>query len=377
MTQRILLLLTCALLAVSCSRLRTDLPAPVASGVKVHEAGWGTSSSDNFHGRSLLKAGWDDTACKTCHAADFSGGSSGVSCFTCHPAYPHDVQFVKAGGRHTDYVRAMNYPLQQCQTCHGQNYTGGAILTVGCESSSCHADANGNLKSPESCNTCHGDFRAAANLQGIAYLLSAAPPKSVFRDTAATVLGVGAHQIHLRADSLGSAKGVKCQECHDVPSSIYEPGHLLTFQRKYAGGLAAVIFKDTLARLVTGNGSNIPLPLYSSPTCAGTYCHGNWVLRKATASAFAQQYVYTDTVMTGAHASPSWVAGSAEGQCSSCHGGSPGVYVPKGHILSELANCVDCHGDVTDASGNILNKAKHINGQIDLRAELGGSVPMR
>lgn len=176
MKTKFLIPLFAALLSVSCSELKTDLPLPVSAGATVHESGWTAPVAASFHGRFLKTETWDDATCQKCHAANFAGGTSGVSCFTCHPAYPHSVTFT--GGRHTNYLRAHVDPLSECRFCHGATYTGGPIADVTCQRSGCHADAAGNPKSPESCNTCHGVFRASANLTGLAYLLSAAPPKT-------------------------------------------------------------------------------------------------------------------------------------------------------------------------------------------------------
>ena len=361
-----------ALLATSCSELKTDLPLPVPAGAQVHDEGWAVPAAANFHGRTLKAGNWDDAACEKCHAANFSGGTSGVTCFSCHPAYPHSAAF--PGGRHTNFLRANNDPLNQCIVCHGAGYLGGPVVNVSCQRAGCHADASGNLKSPESCNTCHGVFRASASLTGLAYLLSAAPPKSVAGDTSTALPSVGAHQKHLATGTTGNA--VRCQECHAVPTSIASPGHI--------GPLPAdVAFNDTLATRTTGDGTLVPAPSYTQPTCANTYCHGNWKLRKATAvravpPPIDPRLFYTDSVMVGTKASPSWVAGASAGQCYSCHGGSPGTYVPAGHIsITDLGACQGCHGDVTDNSGAILNKAKHINGWVDLISTYGGPRKMQ
>jgi cytochrome c553 len=88
-------------------------------------------------------------------------------------------------------------------------------------------------------------------------------------------------------------------------------------------------------------------------------------------------YDDTATVIAGANAAPVWNAGSAAGACYSCHGQAPDRYTPKGHIVYALSACSICHGDVVDANGNILNRAKHMNGVIDLVAGFGGPRPMK
>ena len=393
MKKRDFFLLTAALFSLSCSELKNDLPAPVAPGVTVHDPAWSDPPNTAFHGRQLLAAvpPWNDQSCQVCHAADYSGGTAGVSCYKCHAPYPHSVKFASATGRHPGYLRSTYYPLWECQQCHGAAYTGGPVVAISCQQSGCHVDASGHPKSPESCNTCHGTFSAPANLTGLPYLLSAAPPKSVAGDTSQTTPGVGAHQKHLQTGSTG--KSVKCQECHTVPNSWSDPDHILRplsvmaarhGQSKMPAGMAiysaVVVFKDTLANLVTGNGSVTPHPVFDpgSLKCSGTYCHGNWMLRKSSAPSAAQPvYKDTATVMVGANGSPVWNAGAVEGKCYSCHGAAPNKYTPVGHMEYALSACSLCHGDVVDANGNIVNKAKHMNGVIDLVSGFGGPRPMK
>ncbi len=391
MTKKEFTILATALLFTSCSELKNDLPAPVAPGVKVHDASWADTSSGSFHGRELLAAvpAWNDQNCRVCHGGDYSGGSSGLACYRCHDPYPHSTKFAKATGRHTGYLEAMYFPLAACQKCHGASYTGGNVVAISCEQSGCHVDASGSPKSPETCNTCHGTFSAPANLTGTALLLSAAPPRDVVGDTATSVPGVGAHQKHLVTGTTG--KSVKCQECHTVPNSWSDPGHIpapVTVQAQHGSSfvpagsttyVATVVFKDTLANLVTGSGALTPTPAFDPLTakCANTYCHGNWMLLKSSAPALAQEvFEDTATVMSGAKASPSWTAGSTEGQCYSCHGVGATKFTPAGHIAYALSACSICHGDVVDGNGNISNRAKHMNGVIDLVSGFGGPRPM-
>ena len=393
------MILAGSLLAFSCSKLKDDLPSPVAPGFKVHDAAWIDSShagtDAGFHGQVLkgMSPAWNDQTCRNCHGGTYTGGTAGVACFSCHPPYPHAAAF-PASGRHRGYMKANNFPFPQCQLCHGSDFQGGAVVgaTLSCEQAGCHVDAAGNKKSPESCNTCHGVFSAAANLPTVnpaAYLLSAAPPADVAGDTVTTAPGVGAHQKHLATGTTG--RTVKCQECHVVPTGVFDPGHLPGLSQAMKRGALAVLdvratsvaivkFNDTLANLVTGSGAYTPHPSFDPVTakCSGTYCHGSWLLTKSSASS-VQQEVFADTatVMVGASASPAWTDGAAAGTCWSCHGTGPNVPTPKGHQVYEITACAFCHGDVTDANGNILNRSKHMNGVIDLVSAFGPSRPMR
>jgi predicted CxxxxCH...CXXCH cytochrome family protein len=313
-----LLLLVTSLLT-SCSELKTNLPPVTSNSLQVHDDNWDeNTASASFHGVYLKSIGWQMSECKTCHGSAYTGGSSGKSCFRCHPSYPHTTGFAK----------------------------GGSIANVTCMRSGCHADAANTPRSPESCNTCHGDFTAAAGNS-----LASAPPKSVSGETATTARGVGAHQRHLATNTVGAV--VKCEECHAVPTQLSAPGHLGTLP-------AEVVFNGQLASLSTGGGTLVPKPSYDPSTlkCNNTYCHGNWRLRKATS---ASQFAYIDSVMVGLNYSPAWTNGSADGSCGSCHG-----VAPKGHIAVPLSTCGSCHFGIVSTDGKIIDKAKHINGKINV-----------
>lgn len=310
-----------------------------------HKTGWTGSLPSASHGGYLAQKNWQLAECAGCHGTAFTGGSSGASCFTCHAAYPHTVFTLKGG--HANYLYEGGYPLAQCKTCHGAAYDGGNVVTISCMSAGCHVDAGGQKKTPEACNTCHGQFRAVATDR-----LAPAPPKGVIGDSSATTRAVGAHQKHLATGLLG--KDVKCVECHTAPTQNVQAGHFDTQLP------AEVAFNDTLARLATAGGTFHPSPSYNATTlkCSNVYCHGNWKASKATS---AYQSFYTDSVMTGANYSPSWIGGGADGGCASCHS-----LPPAGHTAATLATCVNCHASVVNGSGVIIDKSKHINGKINV-----------
>jgi len=333
-------------LLTSCSELKTTLPPVTSNSLQVHDDSWdNNAASASFHGAYLKSIGWQTNECKTCHGSTYTGGTSGKSCFKCHSSYPHATGFA-AGTTHGTYLQNLGYPLTSCQTCHGSTYAGGAVANVTCMRSGCHADAAGTPRSPESCNTCHGDFTAAAS-----NFPASAPPKSVTGETATTARGVGAHQKHLATNTVGVA--VQCQECHKVPTQVSSAGHLGTLQ-------AEVVFSGILAPLPTGSGTFVPKPSYDPSTlkCNNTYCHGNWRLRKATSPS---QFAYNDSVMVGLNSSPAWTSGSADASCGSCHG-----LPPKGHIAIPLSTCGSCHFGIVSTDGKIIDKAKHINGKINV-----------
>jgi len=308
-----------------------------------HKTGWLDPSVSGSHGKYLKSKSWHTSECVSCHGASFTGGTSGKGCFTCHATYPHTV-FAAASG-HSGYLYTQGYPLTQCKTCHGTSYTGGSVVNISCLSSGCHVDNTGAAKSPEACNVCHGQFRALAS-----DALSAAPPKGVLGDSLASTRAVGAHAKHLVSGSLG--KRVKCAECHSVPATLLVAGHIDTQLP------AEVSFTDTLARLTTGSGTYVPAVSYNATTltCKGTYCHGNWLVKK---SGSPYDYIFTDSVMTGnANSSIVWTGGSTAASCSTCH-----ALPPSGHLSFPLTSCVNCHPGVVNGSGQIVNQALHMNGK--------------
>jgi hypothetical protein len=247
-------------------------------------------------------------------------------------------------------MRQNLFPLPACKTCHGQSYAGGAVVTEGCLGSGCHVDASGVKKSPEACNTCHGSFRAPE-----ADVLATAPPKGVAGETSTSIPAVGAHAAHLAYGV--SLESVRCVECHNVPAVWNGSGHI-------DPAPAEIVFNGTLGRLVTGDGSNIPAPTYNGGTssCAGTYCHGNFVVRKATAPA-EYGFAYADTVIRGGAFAPVWTGGSTQATCgSTCH-----ALPPQGHLASG-PTCNGCHSGVVDANNNIIDSSLHINGKVNVFA---------
>jgi predicted CxxxxCH...CXXCH cytochrome family protein len=276
-----ILLILCmiiALVAMSCSDLKNDLPATSPSTSITHSVGWTDTGSVNFHGTYIATQGYDMRPCRACHGATYTGGTSGVSCVKCHA----------------------------------------------------------NPAGPENCATCHGSN------------ISPAPPTDLAGNTATTARGVGAHQIHLLGTGVLSALPVACSECHVVPGSVYDAGHITSNLR------APLIFSsNTLAALPTGG--QTPAASYdtSSLRCSNTFCHGAWQLRK---SGLPSDSVFTGSVIVGSAYAPKWNGGPSEKTCGSCH-----TLPPVGH-KAYAQDCSTCHENVLTADG----KTKHINGKIDL-----------
>jgi predicted CxxxxCH...CXXCH cytochrome family protein len=217
---RLSLVIVAAVIYVGCSELKNGTQTINPVVVDVHQQGFRSPSSPDFHGNTIQQAGWE---------------------------------------------------MRDCRKCHGGSYTGSTAPS--CVSSGCHVDAAGNPKSPESCNTCHGTFSAVASDSS-----SWAPGRSIAGDTSTTSRGVGAHQFHLKAAIMDLSNPVACNNCHSVPSSVYVQGH---FDSPLP---APVTFVNQLSKTVSEGIAPSPVYDPQSLTCNNTYCHGNWQIRKSNSA---------------------------------------------------------------------------------------------
>lgn len=272
-----LLAVVSALTYVGCSEPVSDLANnPAASGV--HPDGWSDPSSTSFHGKYIEGNKWDLNGCKTCHGADYRGGNTGSSCYTCH------------------------------------------------------SDEGG----PENCATCHG-----GNGKGN-------PPKALNGETSTSYIGVGAHTTHLDT-TMWSAK-VQCNECHVDFTSFSDTAHI----GPNPDGIAEVVF-GPLSR--TSRAGVVPNPVWNrnDAKCSNSYCHGTFKIGNRDA-----QPVWTN---------------NATVNCGSCHGNPAtqnpnprvnGNYVSPHFSYWTVNDCYLCHNQVMDASGQFVDKSKHVNGEINL-----------
>lgn len=324
----------------ACSELNTDIPS--VPKVSIHGDSLYSPTSPNFHPTTIAGSPNGMYDCQECHAADFSGGITGVGCNTsnCHPSISVHVQGIIDPGSenfHGNYIKNDHWDMSGCQSCHGEDYSG-SMLSPTCLD--CHTYPGG----PENCTTCHGSST------------SNAPPEDLNGNTATTERGVGAHQIHLKGGDIG--RNLTCTECHNVPGGVYTPGHV-------DSELPAEIFMNNPRANTTTNDDGspgvpidpnqpiyIPNPVHNPAdlTCSNTYCHG---------------YFKNGNLEN----KPIWNDPSSS-QCGSCHGGGPGNPLPKtqaqGGSHPNATNCTNCHGGVVDQNRNIINPSKHIDGLLNL-----------
>jgi hypothetical protein len=178
----------------------------------------------------------------------------------------------------------------------------GALAVAGCGDGRSAAAPAGDESGCASCHSGPGE----------------APP---FRDFTGSTdparLTVGSHDPHLHG-SLSAP--ISCSECHTVPRSVDDPGHLQDSPGDIRFG-----------RLARTGGTT---PSYTPPSCHGAFPGGN------------------------AANTPRWAGGPGQAACGTCHATPP----PSGRHAEHLGQssggvpitCNTCHGPLVQAT--------HVNG---------------
>lgn len=237
-----LLVLTLPLAFQACTEVDRG---PVFDPVVGHPAGW---VSD--HGKAALD---DGNTCPECHGSDLRGGASELSCFTtqfegvgCHES--------SAGQRHTtgwalasEHGQAakgrpgVSSGMASCQACHGDNYEGGSSK-ISC--ASCHGVSAPHPKAPwlgvptghdsveeenaPVCAECHENLEVADppacfngslchGERGSHPAGWAAPGQHGAKAKSDPDSGgLEACQSCHGSDFAGGSSGVACSDCHDI-----------------------------------------------------------------------------------------------------------------------------------------------------------------
>ncbi len=236
-----------------------------------------------------------------CHGASSPVWTQpGSDCTSCHgmpPPAPHPQ-------------------IEACAQCHGDVVD--AMNTI--IAPSAHVDGVVDVSAPVACNACHGDAT------------SAAPPRDLLGNMATSFPGVGAHRTHV--EGTVNARPVPCEECHAVPTSLLDPGHVDTF------GPAELQFSG-VARSFTSS------PSYVDGGCSNTYCHG---------AVFPFGHPSGGTMLM-----PSWTTVTPGPlPCDACHGLPPPPPHPAGPVF-----CSNCHPTVGPLL-DILDPLRHVDGRVDV-----------
>jgi len=146
----ILFVFIAPLLFINCSEVTDKISQP-EDLEGVHPDGFGKLGSDNFHSFKIQAQNWSMTTCQKCHAVDYSGGLTNVTCLDCHTseagpeacntchgvfadetriAPPTDLNnnfetSAKGVGAHTTHIYENSLSLSiSCNECHPSNESG-------------------------------------------------------------------------------------------------------------------------------------------------------------------------------------------------------------------------------------------------------------
>jgi predicted CxxxxCH...CXXCH cytochrome family protein len=160
---------------------------------------------------------------------------------------------------------------------------------------------------PEPCSGCHGTAGLFA------------PPPGVDGETAVSAPPVGAHGPHLLPSYWHGP--VACAECHRVPVTVEDEGHIDYPPAEVRWG-----------PLATSGGT---LPDWDGTSCAGTYCHGG-------------------TLSGGTVRVPEWTrVDGTQAACGACHG------LPPSEPHPVATDCPLCH------ARRYADPQLHVNGFVE------------
>ncbi len=283
-----------------------------------HPKGWLDSDSDNFHALKIAVSGLE--SCAECHADTcgiFFGGTSGISCYTCHDGgesgHPPLLEWISPSSAdyHGRIFWENGWDFSGCQECHGENLNAGGTIQ-GCQTAACHIQSGGIY----SCANCHS------------YTLTAKDAffYDVKNNYSPDTVSVGTHRSHLLAVH-GISDSLNCSDCHTMPTSIFASGHLDTTQNIDFGELAME------------NGKT-PLWNRATATCSDVYCHLN--------------------------STPVWTENnSAYSTCQGCHTGFDTSDAHPAHVTDQNYDCSVCH-DGYSLTAKTVVISSHIDGEKDI-----------
>jgi len=255
---------------------------------------------------------WDrgtETCSNTyCHGSGSMGGAN------IQPKWTSvDGSQAVCGSCHALPPPAPHIASDRCELCHSETVAPGFTI-VHREK---HIDGVVELRSM-ACDSCHG---SATN---------PAPPLDLYGSSDPTRVTVGAHQTHLSGGTF--SRPVECVECHVVPASFDDPGHI-------DANLPAEVVFSGVAKASNAN----PSWDRNSAKCTNAYCHGA-------------------TLPGGFNTSPTWTTvGGGEAGCGACHSLPP----PPPHVAN--TSCELCHLPTAGPGYDIANPATHVDGTLNIQ----------
>ncbi|MBS1515045.1 MAG: CxxxxCH/CxxCH domain-containing protein [Bacteroidetes bacterium] len=223
----LLILLTSLIVYQGCAKFDNTITS--APDIDTHPDGWANPSSSTFHGKYIVsKKLWNLNQCKACHAADYTGGSTGSSCLGCHNGSggPENCRLCHGNSDHANPPKGVfgdtltSYIGVGVHATHVNNPKYSAALHC----SDCHAfggfsDPNHIGDNPDGiAEITFGDLAKDTSLGG------GIKPNPIWNRTNATCSSVYCHGTFKQGNTSASAtwtdaNSVKCGSCHGNPST--------------------------------------------------------------------------------------------------------------------------------------------------------------
>ncbi|HXI60292.1 MAG TPA: CxxxxCH/CxxCH domain-containing protein [Polyangia bacterium] len=285
-----------------------DAVTQSCSNIYCHGATLGDSAAGNTEPR-WNSPGTGQGDCGSCHGLP-PNHSGTMSCVSCHPSVVDKDRKVISSDKHINGRVDFGDPAAGCSGCHGT-------------------------------------------------MFNAAPPPAPGGETATSVLGVGAHQAHVRATA--HLRGpIACNDCHRVPAEVSSPGHITGHAAGAVDTEGAEVFPPdpTVGVLASSDGA-APGWDRQTATCSNVYCHGGGVKLGSDATPDVAR-------------APVWTAAAGSLTCgTSCHG-LPPTLAPHLPTMTRL-DCGTCHTRTVDPAGQVIvsgppgaETSAHINGVVDV-----------
>jgi hypothetical protein len=376
-TVLILLLLAVAGWWSGCAENQSPQPS------KSHPESWAkaTTSSREGHGQKVLTAGL--ATCVSCHGTDFKGGSTKISCYTCHDNYPHREGWTTLGHSqfHGTYLAKAAYATDACTPCHGEDLQNseGKKNCASCHALYPHAEgwmqtgaaafhgtwaknANWDLTS---CKACHGDqFQGGEGKQSCYTCHASFPHGSEWLNTASSAW----HGAYLAGRGFNPNE---CKTCHGTNLEGGDGKQACTTCHADYPHETGFKYETSSARF---HGVQLKANGYDLASCAK--CHGtDYTGGIANASCFKchssypHEAAWTDPAAATSHVAYLRGNGHELAPCRSCHGtdylgGTSGKSCLLCHSgTGGPENCSLCHGSADgiqppkDTQGNSAETA--------------------
>jgi predicted CxxxxCH...CXXCH cytochrome family protein len=317
----------------------------------------------------------------TTHSQHLKYPAANINCQICHSKTATDAATLKnftGIQHHANGVRDVTFTgiTYGSYTSYKSTEAGSGSSAKTCTNTACHGGKSRSAWSATTTNNdntcvhCHGTTGTSAALPNTAANRKYFAPgwnktgTSTDQTASSNDYRVGSHFKHLSSVYM---KAIKCNECHTVPATAFDGTHMgtprynsqtLTFgQASSARILLGVAAGSTPAQLAAFAGYTTGTAIKAA-SCSSVYCHGSRLKTGDTSGKYRKPYWNYSAMVN--YTDPN-------NACAQCHGNPPttGTAAATHSGKAATTSCNPCHPATVNASGQIIDKTKHINGQVE------------